>query len=128
MLFRSITFATASCTVLHGQPESVDDVNYKQSSQPGSWRKASHDPLYSFQVLDGPHVGDGRDFLWVGLDAPLGNDEPQEHASGDFEDTLLRIEFYASRLETLECRFKVREEVGGSLRPDNMENRSEREV
>ena len=39
-------------------------------------RKASHDPLYSFQVLDRPHVGDGRDFLWVGLDAPLGDDEP----------------------------------------------------
>jgi hypothetical protein len=31
-------------------------------------RKASHDPLYSFQVFDRPHVGDGRDFLRVGLD------------------------------------------------------------
>ena len=58
-------------------------------------RKASHDPLYSFQVLDRPHVGDGRDFLQVGLDAPFGDDEPQEHASGNSEDTLLRIEFHA---------------------------------
>jgi hypothetical protein len=71
-----------------------------------------------FQVLDGPHVGDGRDFLWVGLDAPLGEDEPQEHASGDSEDTLLWIEFYAFCLETLECRFKVREEVGSFSRLD----------
>jgi hypothetical protein len=45
----------------------------------------------SFQIFDRPHVGDGRDFLRVGLDAPLGDDEPQEHASGDSEDTLLGI-------------------------------------
>jgi hypothetical protein len=69
--------------------------------------------MYSFQVLDRPHVGDGRDFLRVGLDALLGDDEPQEHASGDSEDTLLGIEFYAFLFETLECRFKVGEEVGG---------------
>ena len=67
-------------------------------------------PLYSFQVLDGAHVGDGRDFLRVGLDAPLGDDEPQELASGDSEDTILGIEFYAFRLETLECRFEVGED------------------
>jgi hypothetical protein len=61
---------------------------------------------------------DGHDFLWVGLDAPLGDDEPQEHASGDSEDTLLGIEFYAFRFETLECRFKVGEEVRGFPRLD----------
>jgi hypothetical protein len=55
-------------------------------------RKASRGPLYAFQVLDGPHVGDGRDFFWVGLDAPLGDDEPQEHASGDPENALLGVE------------------------------------
>jgi hypothetical protein len=49
----------------------------------------------------------GRDFLRVGLDAPLGDNEPQEHASGYSEDALLGIEFYAFRLETPECRFKV---------------------
>jgi hypothetical protein len=57
-------------------------------------------------------------FLRVGLDAPLGDGEPQEHALGDSEDTLLGIEFYAFRLETLECRFKVSEEVGGFPRLD----------
>ena len=31
-----IAFVTASCTVLHRQPESVDDVNYKQGSQSDS--------------------------------------------------------------------------------------------
>jgi hypothetical protein len=76
-------------------------------------RKASRDPLYTFQVLDRSHAGDGRDFLRVGLDAPLGDDEPQEHASGDPEDTLLGIELYAFRLETTKCCFKVRKEVGG---------------
>jgi hypothetical protein len=54
-----------------------------------------------------PHVGDSRNFLRVGLDAPLGDDEPQEHASGDSKDALLGIEFYAFRLETPEYRFKV---------------------
>jgi hypothetical protein len=76
-------------------------------------RKASRDPLYAFQVLDGPHASDGRDLLRVSLDAPLGDDEPQEHASGDPEDTLLGIEFYAFRLETSECRSKVGKEFGG---------------
>jgi hypothetical protein len=45
-------------------------------------------------------------------------DETQEHASGDSEDTLLGIEFYALCLETLECRFKVGKEVGGFPRLD----------
>jgi hypothetical protein len=42
----------------------------------------------------------------------------QEHASGDSEDALLGIEFYAFRLETPECRFEVRKEVGGFPRLD----------
>jgi hypothetical protein len=58
-------------------------------------------------------------FSGVGLDAPLGDDEPQEHASGDSEDTLLGIEYHAFRPQTLECRFKVEEEVGGFPRLDH---------
>ena len=38
--------------------------------------------------------------------------------SGDSEDTFLGIEFYALRLETPECRFKVGEVVGGFPRLD----------
>ena len=75
--------------------------------------------MYSFQVFDRPHVGDGRDFLRVGLNASLGNDEPQELALGDSKDTLLGIEFHAFRSQTLECRFKVREEVRGFPCLDN---------
>jgi hypothetical protein len=48
----------------------------------------------------------------------LGDDELQEHASGDSEDTLLGVEFHALRPQTLECRFKVREEVEGFPRLD----------
>jgi hypothetical protein len=55
--------------------------------------------------------------IFSGL-ASLGDDEPQEHASGDSEDTLLEIEFYVFRLETPECCFKVGEEVGGFSRLD----------
>jgi hypothetical protein len=43
---------------------------------------------------------------------PEGRDE--EHIA----EVLLGIEFYAFRLETPECRFKVGEEVGGFLRLD----------
>jgi hypothetical protein len=43
---------------------------------------------------------------------------PKKHASGDTEDALLRIEFYAFGLETPECRFKVGKEVGGFPRLD----------
>jgi hypothetical protein len=49
----------------------------------------------------------------VGFDAPLGDNEPQEHASGHPEDTLLGIELDSFRLETSECHFKIGKEVGG---------------
>ena len=64
-----------------------------------------------FKSLMG-HAGDSCDLLRVGFDAPLGDDEPQEHAPGHSEDTLLGIELDALRLETSECHFKVGEEVG----------------
>jgi hypothetical protein len=38
---------------------------------------------------------------------------PKRMPRGDSEDALLGIEFYAFRLETPECHFKVGEEVGG---------------
>jgi hypothetical protein len=66
----------------------------------------------------GLHAGDGCDLLWVGFDASFGDDEPQEHASGHPEDTLLGIELDAFRLETSECHFKVGEEVGSLPRLD----------
>jgi hypothetical protein len=76
----------------------------------------------SFKSLMGPMLVIAAIFSglasMVGLDAPLGDDEPQEHASGDSEDALLGIEFYAFRLETPKCRFKVRKEVGGFPRLD----------
>ena len=55
------------------------------------------------------------DLLRVGFNASLGDNEPQEHASGHPEDTLFGIELHAFCLETLECHFKVGKEVGGGL-------------
>jgi hypothetical protein len=72
-----------------------------------------------FKSLISPMLVMAAIFFRVGLDAPLEDDESKEHASGDSEDTLLGIEFHAFCSQTLECRFKVREEVGGSLRLDN---------
>jgi hypothetical protein len=71
-----------------------------------------------FKSLMGPMLVMAAIFSGLASMPPLGDDEPQEHASGDSEDALLGIEFYAFRLETPECRFKVREEVGGFPRLD----------
>jgi hypothetical protein len=42
-----------------------------------------------------------------------------EHASGDSKGTLLGIEFHAFRPLTLECRFKIEEEVESFPRLDH---------
>ena len=76
---RGITpeFVNMSKEILYPQIQGVTQASFAEArDEVAQSRKASHDPLYSFQVLDGPHVGDGRDFLRVGLDAPLVDDEP----------------------------------------------------
>ena len=49
--------------------------------------------LYPLYVLNQGHPCDGRDFLWVGFNATLGDDETKQHAPRDPENPLLRIEF-----------------------------------
>ena len=39
--------------------------------------------LYPLYVLNQAHPHDGRDLLWVGLDAMLGDDETEQHAPWD---------------------------------------------
>jgi hypothetical protein len=65
-------------------------------------RKAAHDLLYTLQISDRAHFRDYGDFFWVGLDAMLGNDEPQEHASRNAKDTLLGVELDIFCLEAFE--------------------------
>jgi len=55
-------------------------------------RQASRDSLHALDVSDWLHSRDGRDFLGIGLDATLGNDIAQEHASRHAENTLLGVE------------------------------------
>jgi hypothetical protein len=47
---------------------------------------------------------DGRDLLRVGFNASLGDDEPQEHASGHPDDALFGIELDPFRLFDEPCR------------------------
>jgi hypothetical protein len=48
-------------------------------------------PLHAFQVLDRPHIQDGINFLRVGLDPSLRNNEPKEHATRNPENAFFRV-------------------------------------
>ena len=75
--------------------------------------------LNPFYVLDWAHSCDGRDFLWVGFDAALGDDEAEQHAPRDPENTLLRIEFDAIYLGFRKGLLKIDNEVVGPLGLDH---------
>ena len=66
-------------------------------------RQAAHDPLYPLQVSNRPHPSDGLDFLRVGFNASLGDDEAQEHASRHSKHALLGVELYPLGPKAIEC-------------------------
>jgi hypothetical protein len=57
------------------------------------------------------HSSDGRNLLWIGFDATLRDDEPEQHTSRDPKNALFGVEFYAILLELLEGFFKVSHEL-----------------
>ena len=67
--------------------------------------------LNPFYVLNRAHSCDGPDFLRVGLNAVLGDDEAEQHAPQDPENTLLGIEFDAIHLEFRKDLLKISNEV-----------------
>jgi len=54
--------------------------------------EAPHNSLYPLYVLNRAYPRDGRDLLWVGFDAMLGDDKTQQHTPWDPENTLLGVE------------------------------------
>jgi hypothetical protein len=57
-----------------------DDLKFPYPGhEPTKGRKASHESL---NVLDWTHLGNGRDFVRVCLNAAFGNNVPQELPSG----------------------------------------------
>jgi hypothetical protein len=66
------------------------------------------DPL---KVSNRAHPLEGRDLLGVGLDPPLGDDVPQQHASRHFEDALLRVQLYPVGSQAIECHAQVVNQV-----------------
>ena len=46
-----------------------------------------------FYILDQTHTRDGRDLLWVGFDAVLGDNKTQQHTPWVPENALLEVEF-----------------------------------
>ena len=49
--------------------------------------------LYPLYILNWAHPCDGRDVLWVGFDAALGDDKTQQHTPRDPENAFPRVEF-----------------------------------
>ena len=45
--------------------------------------------------MDRAHPHDGRDLLWVGFDATLGDNKTQQHTPWDLENALLEVELNA---------------------------------
>jgi hypothetical protein len=75
--------------------------------------KAPHDPLHPLYVLNWAHPCDGRALLRVVFDAMLGDDECKQHTPRDPENTFLRVEFDAIRLEFCETFLEVGHELVG---------------
>ena len=57
--------------------------------------EAPYNSLYPLYVLNQAHSRDGRDLLWVGFDAMLGDDKTQQHTHWDPENAFLGVEFDA---------------------------------
>ena len=55
--------------------------------------------MYPLYVLNQSHPRDGRDLLWVGFDATLGDDKTQQHTPWDPKNALLGVELDAVCLE-----------------------------
>ena len=69
--------------------------------------------LNPFYVLNRAHSCDGRDFLRVGLNAVLGDDEAEQHAPRDPENTFFGIEFDVVRPEFRKDLLKIGNQVIG---------------
>ena len=48
-----------------------------------------YNSLYPLYFLNQAHPRDGRDLIWVGFDAALGDDEPKQHTPWDPKNTFL---------------------------------------
>ena len=69
--------------------------------------EAPYNLLYPLYVMNRAHPCDGRDLLWVGLDATLGDDETKQHTPRDPKNALLGVELNTVRSEFGEGLLKV---------------------
>ena len=67
--------------------------------------------MYPLYVLNQAHPHDGQDFLWVGFDATLGDDETEQLAPRDPENALLGIKFDAVCSEFCKGLLKIGNEM-----------------
>ena len=75
--------------------------------------EAPYDSLNPLYVLNWAHPCDGRNLLWVGLDAAFGDDEAEQHAPQDPENTFFGNEFDVVRPEFHKDLLKIGNQVVG---------------
>jgi hypothetical protein len=63
--------------------------------------------------LNQTHPHDGRDLLWVGFDAMLRGDEPEQHTSRNPKNAFLGVEFDVVRSEFSKGLLEVHHELVG---------------
>jgi hypothetical protein len=73
--------------------------------------KAPQHVLHPFEVSNRPHLVEGCDFFGVGLDAPLGNDVSQQHATRHPEDAFFGVQFHPVSLQAIERSAQVVNQV-----------------
>jgi hypothetical protein len=73
--------------------------------------EASYELLNIFDVLNLAYFDDGQNLVEVCFDAALGDDVPEELASGDLEGALLWVQLNVEPLEVVECCLEVGDEA-----------------
>jgi hypothetical protein len=73
--------------------------------------EASHEPLDVLDTPDLAYLSDGRDLVGVGFDATLGDNGPQEIASGDPKSVLFLVQPDVEVLEAIEGFCQVGDET-----------------
>ena len=79
--------------------------------EPAQGGQTAGEPLYALGIAYRAHVGDGHDFLGVGLDAAFGHDVSKQLPLRNPENTFFGIQLDVEPLEVHECHGQVCDQV-----------------
>jgi hypothetical protein len=73
--------------------------------------KAAQHLLHPLKVSNWAYPVEGRDFLGVGLDAPLGDNVSQHHAARHPDNAFFRVQFHPVSSQAIKCHTKIADQV-----------------